>query len=294
MSVVEVLLQLGGVSARRPLVALTSRAEVDAAVAHGVVVVLARDRYALPAADEARRAAHRVTGVVSHLSAALHWGWAVKTVPTVPEVTLPRNRKLTLEQRSGIVVHRAALGPDDVVAGVTSRDRTLVDCLRGLPPDEALCVADSALREGYSHARLVALARDLRGPGARQARDVAARATGRSANPFETVVRSICDEVAGLSVRPQVPLYGTDFLGQPDLVDVDLRIVIEADSFAWHGDRAALRRDARRYNAFVVHGWLVLRFAWEDVMHDPSYVREVLTAAVHERTYRSRAGDRPA
>ena len=294
MSVVEAMLQLGGVSARRPLVALTSRAEVDAAVAHGAVVVLARDRYALPAADEARQAAHRVTGVVSHLCAALHWGWAVKCVPERPDVTLPRNRKLSQEQRAGITVHRAALGPDDVVDGVTSRDRTLVDCLRALAPDEALCVADSALREGYSHARLVALARDLRGPGARQARQVAARATGKAANPFETVVRSICDEVDGLSVRPQVPLFGSDFLGQPDLVDVDLRIVIEADSFRWHGDRAALRRDARRYNAFAVHGWLVLRFAWEDVMHDPAYVRGVLQAAVHERTYRAPSSGRPA
>ena len=35
-------------------------------------------------------------------------------------------------------------------------------------------------------------------------------------------------------------------------------------------------RDARRYNAFVVAGWLVLRFAYEDVMHDPLFVREVL------------------
>ena len=101
------------------------------------------------------------------------------------------------------------------------------------------------------------------------------------------MLRWICHEVVGLTVRPQVPLYAADFLGRPDLVDTDLRLVIEADSFAWHGDRAALCRDARRYNAFAVHGWLVLRFTWEDVMHDPSYVRGVLQAAVHERTYRA-------
>ena len=57
-------------------------------------------------------------------------------------------------------------------------------------------------------------------------------------------------------------------------------MVLEADSFEWHGDRAALRRDAKRYNLLVVEGWLVLRFAWEDVMFDPDYVRQVLVAVV--------------
>ena len=65
---------------------------------------------------------------------------------------------------------------------------------------------------------------------------------------------------------------------RPDLVDEDLRIVLEADSFEWHGKRASLRRDCRRYNLLVVDGWLVLRFAWEDVMHDQEFVRAVLVA----------------
>jgi Protein of unknown function (DUF559) len=68
--------------------------------------------------------------------------------------------------------------------------------------------------------------------------------------------------------------------------EVVRRIVLEADSFAWHGDRSALRWDARRYDNLVVRGWLVLRFAWEDVMHDQDYVRHTLqaiSALVHEQ-----------
>ena len=67
-------------------------------------------------------------------------------------------------------------------------------------------------------------------------------------------------------------------------------MVLEADSFEWHGDRAALRRDARRYDLLVANGWTVLRFAWEDVMHDQEFVRAVLEAVVAravERTERS-------
>lgn len=57
-------------------------------------------------------------------------------------------------------------------------------------------------------------------------------------------------------------------------------MVLEADSFEWHGRRDQLRRDARRYDQLVVDGWLVLRFSWEDVMFDPEFVRDVLVRAV--------------
>ncbi len=162
-------------------------------------------------------------------------------------------------------------------------DRTLLDCLRREQPDSALAVADSALRTGYSASGLACLARDARGPGSAKIRFIADQANGKAANPFESVLRSIAGEVAGLQVRPQVPIFGPDLLGQPDLVDPELRIILEADSFEWHGGRAELRRDCRRYDEFVVAGWLVLRFSWEDVMFDAAWVRSVLEGAVRLR-----------
>lgn len=287
MSVVEAMLLLGGVGTRAQLLRLSPRADVDRAVETGDIVVLAHGRYALPAADEALSAAHRLTGVGSHLSAALHWGWPVKVTPDRPHVTIPRSRKLTLEQRRGVAIHRADLTTDEIVDGFTSRDRTLLDCSRTFEFGEGLAVADSALREGYSPSRLRALARDARGPGARKIRRVAREARAEAANPFESGLRGIALAIDGLHVRPQVPIWASEYLGRPDLVDEDLRIVLEADSFGWHGDRGALRHDARRYNMFVVNGWLVLRFSWEDVMFDPDYVRTVLEAVVIERTQRA-------
>jgi very-short-patch-repair endonuclease len=94
------------------------------------------------------------------------------------------------------------------------------------------------------------------------------------------VLRATALDVEGLSVRPQVRIGQV----RPDLVDEELRIVLEADSFEWHGSRSALRRDARRYNLLIIDGWLVLRFAWEDVMFDQSYVRAVLVNVVARRT----------
>ena len=113
---------------------------------------------------------------------------------------------------------------------------------------------------------------------------IAAAASGGAANVFESSLRAITLDVRGLRAVPQVSIRDPHFLGRPDLVDERLRIIMEADSFEWHGKRAALRADTQRYNRFAVNGWLVLRFAYEDVMFDPDWVREILTAAVTERT----------
>ena len=85
-------------------------------------------------------------------------------------------------------------------------------------------------------------------------------------------------------MRPLVPLYDPGFLGRPDLVDLRLKIVLEADSFEWHGGREALASDAQRYNTLVAHGWVVLRFCWEDVMFHPEQVEATLRAVVELRT----------
>ncbi len=290
MEVAEALVRLGGVATRAELLRVASRADLDRAVREEEVTHVARGRYALSAADEARRAALQLTGTVCLLSAALAHGWAVKAAPDRPQVAVPGNRKLRSDRRSGVDLHRAMLGVDDHRAGVT----TLLDCGRHFPRDEALAVFDSALRSGFSAVHLVALARDARGPGSAQIRLVAGRADARAANPFESVLRDISYDVTGLRVRSQVPIYGTAFLGRPDLVDDELRIVLEADSFAWHGGRGALARDGHRYNLLVVNGWLVLRFAWEDVMFDAGYVREMLTLATDRRIYQSISRSRPA
>jgi hypothetical protein len=282
--VTEVLMRLGGVAPRGHLLAVCGRAAVDAALSDGRLVAVTRGVYCSAVTDASLAAAAGVSGVLSHRSAALAHGWAVRTVPDRPDVTLPRNRRIAAARVAGLSVHRADLGPDDARDRCTSPGRTLVDCLRSLPFVEALAVADSALRSGVAPQHLAALARDARGPGAVAVRRVADLADGRAANPFESTLRAICLEVEGLEVTPQVTVRAPHRLGTPDLVDVRLELALEADSFEWHGDRAALHRDANHYNAFVAAGWLVLRFSWEEVMFHPERVRAVLEAVVARRS----------
>jgi very-short-patch-repair endonuclease len=281
MKVEELLRQLGGVATRRELLKRATRHDVDTAVRDGVIVKEAHGRYALPAANTARRAANRLTGVVSQRSAALLHGWEVKTVPEKPDVTVRRKRHLTPAQREEVTPHWADLTPDEIRQGVTTVERTLVDCMRSLPFDEALAIADSALRHrSISKHGLVELASGLRGRGAAQARRVAAEATHLAANPFESVARAIGLEVVGLDLKPQVVIRDRTGKGRADLVDRERRLVVECESHSWHSKRGALRRDCRRYTKLVLLGWRVLRFAWEDVMFHPDYVRECLETIV--------------
>lgn len=128
---------------------------------------------------------------------------------------------------------------------VTDPIRTVIDCARTLPFPEALAIADSALRHGaMDHADLLAAAAAVSGPGARRARSVAAHASALAANCFESLVRAIALEVPGLSVRPQVSIALPTGEVWVDLADERLRIAIEADSFAFHGTRSALVKDA--------------------------------------------------
>lgn len=227
-------------------------------------------------------AAARLGGVVSSVCAAMTHGWEVKCTPRCPQITVARNVRLDKADTVGVQVRRLDLPAAHVAQGATTLERTVLDCTRSLPFDEALCVADSALRHGLGWDRLLDLASQAKGPGSRQARWVARHATPLAANPLESVLRAIALG-AGLDVRPQLRIGGEHFLGTPDLVDLERRIVLEADSFEHHGSRAALRRDASRYNEFAAHGWLVLRFTWGDVMLRPEQVRRVILAAIAQR-----------
>lgn len=240
----------------------------------GCLLRLSRGRYALPTAALARIAGERLTATVCLRSAAAHHGWELKIQPEVPELMVRRGRKLSSAQRTGVDVHWSNVADDQVRDGVTTPLRTVIDCARVLPFDEALAVADSALRSGKV-ARDDLRGIDVRGAGAAAVRRVLVHADGRAANPFESVLRALCIE-AGLVVEPQLRVQLGTGVVRPDLVCLARRLVLEADSWTFHASRKAHGRDCARYNLLVIRGWSVLRFTWEQVMLDQAYVRWVL------------------
>lgn len=267
---------MGGVATRAAILDVFDRAELELAVAAGKLRLIARGRYATHDVRASVVAAHSVSGVISGLSAAEWWGWAVKTSPRQPVVTVARNRAVT---RPGVDVRRRNLPPGAVVDGlVTSRAQTVVDCARDLPFDEALSVADSALREPrVGRAELLEAAKQAPRTGRCRALRVVTLADGGAANPFESCVRAVALDVPELNVVTQYQVGGG---GWADLVDPVLKIVIECDSWEYHSGEDLFRRDVRRYTDMVRTGWLVVRFVWEDTMFRPGRVRRVLDEVV--------------
>lgn len=279
MDPVAALRELGGVGTFRELLGLTTRSQLQVALANGLIHKPRHNRYCLADLEGTMRAVARTGGTASHLSAAQEFGWKLKHDPLRPCITMPR----TSRKPSGAYeLHWADLSERELRRNVTSRTRTVIDCARAYDFDVALCVADSALREGIVDRDdlLLAAARSPR-TGRAKALRVAHAATPLRANPFETCLHVIAMTVAGLDVVPQGHVPGVGFV---DLLARVLGIVLEAESFEHHWTKAGLQRDVDRYTTAARLGLVVVRFSWSDVMFRPDEVRAAIEDVVRWRT----------
>ena len=204
MEISELMPILGGVATRRMLINVTSRREFENAVRHRALVRVNRGRYAVPGVHEGTKQALKVSGHVCLITAALSYGWEVKFVPDLPQVAVPKDRRLSAEARTAIEPIWIDLAHDELEGMSTNQAKTLEMCGRRLPFDEALAITDSALRAGYPADELHLAAHAAKGPGSARWRRVVAHADGRADNPFESVLRAIALDVPGLNVEPQV------------------------------------------------------------------------------------------
>jgi hypothetical protein len=273
MDPVTALTRLGGIGSTAEVLTLTTRKRLRRAVESRQVVRVSRGRYALPTADEARTVAREVGGHLRLLSAAAHWGWETKWPARFPQVVAPRRAATPARAEMAYAV----LPPADRDGWATSRLRTVLDCAAELPFDEALAVADSALRHGHlCHGDLLAT---LRRDTPERVRRVLEHATPLAANPFESVLRAILVE-ADIDVVPQWATTIDGVTYHPDLAEPLRALAIEANSWGFHAGKAEHDADCVRYNALVTAGWTVLRFTWEQVMFSPDVVVRTVRAAM--------------
>lgn len=281
MSPLEVVEEHGGMADAALLRARCGKRAVGRAVAAGDLVRLRRGRYGVRGITDAPLRAAELSGTIVGPSAALIWGWSLKHPPDRPHIGLLKGRSLTARQRARIhprwCTDHGDVVADDQGVPVQTPLATAVHCLRTMPFDEALAVADSALRSRQvGRDELLAAIAAAPRIGRARAVSVARAADPRAANAFESCLRAICRDVAGLDAEPQVQIGPY----RVDLADRRHRIVIEADSRTWHAGPRQHDADIRRYTALVREGWLVVRFSHADVMHDPGYVAEVLRDVV--------------
>lgn len=205
----EALSELGGVAAWVELTERCGARRVQRAVADDHITKGARGRYFAVETGAHLATAHAMTATLSRLSAALDHGWKVKTVPERAQLTVRQARSLPPGVRRTVAAHWRDLPPDTTYRGVTRPLQTVLDCARDLPFDEALSVADSALREDdVTSGELAEAVEALRGPGSVRARRVARHASAKPDNPFESVLRAIALWVPELTeVVPQLQIW---------------------------------------------------------------------------------------
>lgn len=274
MHLLQILATHGGTATRAQLAAVSDR-HLGAAVRAGLVVRTARGRYADPRAAPELLAASALdaVGLPGERGLAVAPRGRSGSRSDQPDGALraqPGQDPPPRPTGGRLLVRWTDLEPDEVVGRVTTPLRTALDCATSLPFPRALAVVDAALRGAFvSHDALVVAA--ARWCGARRPAvvRVVLAGDGRAANTFESVLRGIVLEAGIGGFEPQVVVEDAGPRKRVDLADRRRRIVIEADSFTWHGGCSALSRDAARYDELAAGGWLVLRFAWEHVMGRP-------------------------
>ncbi|TDW22752.1 type IV toxin-antitoxin system AbiEi family antitoxin domain-containing protein [Kribbella kalugense] len=275
--VVEILQRSGGSATFAQLRGFASGRTIRRALAEGRIKRVAKGVYALPVDASPLTVARAHGGVLSHESAAQQLGLDVVTIPLKPHVTIGRTKRRRTT-RLPCTLHWSDAPELD---GATTPVRTVLDCAQNLPFGEALAVADSALRNGLVSAEeLLAAAIAGRRPGRARAIKLIEASDARAASALESMLRARVLAAGFGGFVPQYVIADGEFFARVDLADPKLRLVLEADSFAYHASRDALRRDCRRYVNLAMRGWTLLRFSWEDVVLDPDWVAVAVTSVV--------------
>lgn len=267
---------LGGVCSTRELRAVAGWREIRSAVEAGVILHAGTGRYTLPGASRDLLVATRFRGTLAVLSAARVHGWKMLAPPGRPWLSIPRGRTVSSQLRRSSHVIRSGTGL------VTDPLTTALDCLRHLPLREAVSVVDSALRAGHVGLdELGHAVRRARGPGSGNMRLALPHLSALAANPFESCLGLLVPD----SFTRQAAIELPGFTIHPDLSDESQRIVIEGDSWEFHASTPELfARDCERYSLLTAGGWLVLRFTYHQVVHDPAWVGSVIQRTIALRT----------
>lgn len=136
--------------------------------------------------------AHDERHVLSHLSAAVSWGFPTPLGgPGRPTLTLP-GAPASTDRQDDLIVQVAELRPQDRVpwhdGQRTSVTRTVADCLRHLPAPDAVAIADHAVHFGQTSLGAVdeTLTWQGRWPYAHRGRFALGLVDGRRESPLES------------------------------------------------------------------------------------------------------------
>jgi hypothetical protein len=202
-------------------------------------------------------------------------GWAaaacMKLTETAPSVIEIVNESGQGRSATGIQVHRAWVERADRVLrhGIpcTSATRTVVDLARTIDQDlleDLLLAADSIHALNRSRLEQLLADRDSQ-PGTRKLRELITDDPVEARTINERRMFSICREfgIPLPQVNMEIETAGRTFYA--DFCWPDLKLIVEADSWRWHGGRSASENDADRDQLLSMAGWMVVHFTRDQI-----------------------------
>jgi len=275
-------LQHGSVARWQLLARGVSRDQIDLRIKDGRLRPVHRGVYLVghiataPLAYEAAAIlAFRGRAVISHRSAAKLLGLLPWPAGAPRWVTTPRGDC----GRPGLVVRKATLDSCDITSveriRITTAARTILDCAAILPPAEdhrleSMCAEAHAKGSARLPAIREQMERNPGKPGIVRLASLLARHAA-PARPKQELERRLLKLIRG-SDLPEPEVNARVEGKERDLVWRERRVVVEADSYAFHGDAANWAKDIGKTNELQLLGYVVLRFTWFDVTERPAWV----------------------
>lgn len=220
--------------------------------------------------------------VLSGPSAARLYGMPITSTGSC--VTIPAERHVTVRGVRFLreqVDERDTTLLDDLV--VTSRDRTVFDCLRVVPHGEAATLLDRALQKGWiTLENLETRVRARRGyPGSVRLQELLDGVTPGARSAAERLTHSVLTDggITGWQANYSVVVDG-QVMALLDVGFPEVKLALEIDGRAWHSAAERFQHDRTRQNRLVNAGWTVLRFTWDDLTQRPHEVVAAVAAAL--------------
>jgi hypothetical protein len=228
---------------------------------HEEVYAVGHTRLALRAPWWAALLAYGPGAVLSHHSGAVLWGIRRKRRGPI-HVTAPCGRQ-GLRRRKRIWIHRCKLTAEDMTTRdgfpVTTLARTLFDLAEAAPYDQLKSAAEEADR--LKLLRLPELERCCeRGHGRRGLRPVRRLiANLRPPDEGRSPLEIRFPEFVRVHRLP-APVQSVDVLGhEVDALWPAAKLIVELDSWEFHGHRAAFERDRIRDTTLMIAGYRTIR-----------------------------------
>ena len=188
----------------------------------------------------------------THLSVAYNRGMHPSKLRRFDDVCIHREQIISDEERR---THVASIG--------TVLERVLV-CM---PLKVSLPMLDAARNRGLYDISTLSI--PLTGSRLPRLREALSLSSERARSILETVARL---QLVDMGLTPQIGVW-IEGVGEVDMIILGF-IVIEVDGWAFHASKEQREKDLKRDRELLRRGYVVLRFAYDDVMNG-DFAREV-------------------